>query len=157
MKKWSWLVAPAIVIALAAIPAHAAKRPSVDPKIDIATIDGAKMAAGTLSPTPALGDTLTYATTVGSIAGWEYPMVVTSCYQDLNGDGTIDTDLYGPDLVYAAVDHPDAQVLLGNYQSKWTLRGGGAAECRVDLDAYGWRHGSETIRLLAFLPFHANA
>jgi hypothetical protein len=25
MKKWSWLVAPAIVIALAAMPAHAAK------------------------------------------------------------------------------------------------------------------------------------
>src|SRR5262249_4058485 len=103
--------------------------------------------------TPALGDTLTYATTVGSIAGWEYPMIVTSCYQDVNGDGTVDTDLLGPDIVYSWVDHPDAQFKLGAYSSIWTLRGGGPATCRGEVDACGWKGGKESVRFLAAVPF----
>jgi hypothetical protein len=157
MKKWSWLLAPTVVIALSAIPAHAAKRSGgTSPSIAIASIDGAKMASSTTSPTPSLGDTLTFATTVGSLAGWEYPMVVTSCYQDVNGDGSVDTNLLGPDIVYSWVDKPDTQFLLGAYSSIWTLRGGGPAECRAELDAYGWKSNKESVRVLASTTFHAN-
>jgi hypothetical protein len=157
MKKWSWLLAPAVVIALTAIPAHAAKRSGgTSPSIAIASIDGTKMAAGTTTPTPSLGETLTFTTTVGPVAGWENPMVVTSCYQDVNGDGTIDTNLLGPDIVYSWVDQPGAQFLLGALSSIWTQRGGGAAECRGELDAYGWKGGKESVRVLAYVSFHAN-
>jgi hypothetical protein len=159
MKKWSWLIAPAVVIALAAAPALAGGKPKSGgtPSISIASIDGTQMAASTISPTPSLGDTLTFATsTGGSLAGWEYPVVVTSCYQDVNGDGTIDTNLLGPDIVYSWVDKPDAPYLLGAYSSIWTQRGGGPADCRAELDAYGWKANHESVRVLASTSFHAN-
>ena len=56
--------------------------------------------------TPKLGDKLKFATTVGSLAGWEYPMVDVQCYQDVNGDGTVDTNLLGPDIVFTWLDKP---------------------------------------------------
>jgi hypothetical protein len=105
--------------------------------------------AASAKPTPKLGDTLTFATTAGSLAGWEYPMVVTSCYQDVNGDGVVDTNMLGPDIVYSWVDKPSATFLLGAYSSIWTLRGGGDATCRAELDAYGWKGGKESTRVLA--------
>src|SRR6266487_1333883 len=128
MKKWSWLVAPAIVLTLAAIPAHAAKKPTgaaTSSNISIATIDGARLAAADSSPTPSLGDTLTFATTVGSISGWEYPMVSLSCYQ-------------GGTLVYVDLAKPADNFLLGGSASRWLANGGGAY-CDAELDAYGWR------------------
>src|SRR4051812_35963663 len=67
--------------------------------IAIASVSGAATAAGTSSPR--LGSTLTFATTVASLAGWEYPMVAVSCYQDVNDDGTVDTNMLGPDIVYS--------------------------------------------------------
>jgi len=159
MKRWSWALAPAIVITLAAMPAHAAKKPVPAPtssRIWIASIDGAKLAAATSSPTPALGDTLTFGTTLADqLAGWETPMVVTSCYQDVNGDGTIDTDLLGPDIVYSWVDKPSASFLLGAAASIWTHRGGGPALCRADLDAYGWKANQQSVRVLASYDFSA--
>jgi hypothetical protein len=117
--------------------------------IAISSINGTTMAASTQSPTPKLGDTMTFATTVEPLAGWEYPMVAVSCYQDVNGDGTVDTNLLGPDIVYAWLDHPDATFTLGAYSSIWTLRGGGAAVCHAELDAYGWKAGKESTRVLA--------
>jgi hypothetical protein len=117
--------------------------------IAIATIDGTLMSAATTKPTPTLGDTLTFGTTVEPLAGWEYPMVAVSCYQDVNGDGTVDTNMLGPDIVYSWLDKPDATFLLGAYSSIWTLRGGGDAVCRADLDAYGWKGGKESTRVLA--------
>jgi hypothetical protein len=69
--------------------------------IIIASIDGATAAASTNAPTPKLGDSLTFATSVEPLAGWEYPMVALSCYQDVNGDGKVDTNLLGPDIVFA--------------------------------------------------------
>ena len=124
------------------------------PSIAIGTINGTS-AASTKDPAPKLGDNLTFATVVGSIAGWEYPMVAVSCYQDVNGDGVIDTNLLGPDVVYTGLDKPDAQFLLGAYSSIWTQRGAGPAKCRADLDAYGWKGGKESIRVLASYAFDA--
>jgi hypothetical protein len=122
---------------------------SLPPSITIATVGGTSVAAATVKPTPKLGDSLTFATTVPALAGWEYPMVVVSCYQDVNGDGTVDTNMFGPDIVYSWLDKPSATFTLGGYSSIWTERGGGAAMCRADLDAYGWKSGKESIRLLA--------
>lgn len=114
--------------------------------IAIATVDGASLAAASVKPTPKLGDSLTFATTVAPLAGWEYPMVALSCYQDVNGDGVVETNLLGPDVVYVQLEKPSTTFTLGGYPSKWTS---GTATCRADLDAYGWKGGKESIRGLA--------
>src|SRR5436190_19829021 len=85
-----WMIAAGLTVGVT--PAVAGKggsgAGSSTPSITIATVDGTSVAAATVRPTPKLGDNLTFATTVPSLAGWEYPMVVVSCYQDVNGDGT---------------------------------------------------------------------
>ena len=141
-------------LALMAAPAFAAKggpgsgTTSSSSSISIASIDGGLMAATTTSPTTKLGDTLGFATTVQPLAGWQYPMVNVSCYQDVNGDGVIDTTLAGPDLVFTDLDKPSASFKLGGYSSPW-LNNGGDATCRADLDSYGWKSGVEYIQVLA--------
>lgn len=106
-------------------------------------------------PSPVLGDTVTFTTTVPKLAGWEYPMVAVSCYQDVNADGVVDTNLLGPDVVFTWLDQPQAGFTLGGYMSIWTLRGGGDAVCRADLDAYGWKGGRQSVRVLASTGFLA--
>jgi hypothetical protein len=76
-------------------------------------------------------------------------MVALSCYQDVNGDGTVDTNLRGPDIVFGRLDKPSMTFTLGGYSSIWTQRGGGNAVCRAELDAYGWKGGRESVRVLA--------
>jgi hypothetical protein len=146
-----WIATATLVMALGVAPALAGKGGNTvsTSSISIATVDGATMATATESPTPALGDALTFRTTVQQLAGWEYPMVALSCYQDVNGDGKVDTNLLGPDVVFAWLDKPSATFTLGGYSSIWTLRGGGDAVCRAELDAYGWKGGKESTRVLA--------
>ena len=122
---------------------------SVASSIAIASIDGARMSASSASPSPSLGDAMTFATTVEPLAGWEYAMVALSCYQDVNGDGRVDTNMLGPDVVFTWLDRPDATYTLGGYASIWTNRGGGEAVCRAELDAYGWKGGKQSMRVLA--------
>lgn len=117
--------------------------------ISIAAVDGTTLTAASALPAPKLGDSVTFATSVEPLAGWEYPMVSLSCYQDVNGDGVVDTSIMGPDIVFVQLDRPSTNFLLGGYMSIWTLRGGGSAVCRADLDAYGWKQGKESIRVLA--------
>jgi hypothetical protein len=148
------LVAGGLTLAVAPALAGKGGGSTAPSSISIATINGTS-AAPTQNPTPKLGDNLTFATVAGSMAGWEYPMVAVSCYQDVNGDGVVDTTLQGPDLVYAGLDKPSAQFLLGAYSSIWTQRGGGPAKCRADLDAYGWKSGKESVRVLASDAFDA--
>jgi hypothetical protein len=105
---------------------------------------------------PSLGSDVSFDSYAAGLAGWEDAMVALSCYQDVNGDGVIDTNLLGPDVVYTWLDTPDASFQLGAYSSIWTLRGGGDAECRADLDAYGWKGGKQSIRVLASVSFHAD-
>jgi len=100
--------------------------------ISLATVNGTSAA----STQPKLGDTLTFATTVGSLSGWQYPMVAVTCYQ-------------GSELVFSDLDQPSASFTLGGYSSLWTLNGGGPATCRADLDAYGWKGGVESVQVLA--------
>ena len=140
----------AVVLAAAVTPALAAKggggsTAGSSSSIAMATISGAPAATSA----PRLGDIVTFATSVAPLAGWEYPMIAVSCYQDVNGDGAIDTNMLGPDIVYSWLDKPNAGFLLGAYASIWTMRGGGDAVCRADIDAYGWKGGKESTRVLA--------
>jgi hypothetical protein len=77
MKKWSWLVAPAIVIALAAMPAHAAKGGGGRGK-------GATTSATafSLDQDPSglhLGSTVTFSYTVDTSI--KTPEINVACYQ----------------------------------------------------------------------------
>ena len=155
----------ALVLALAVAPALAGKgggNSTTTSSISIASINGTLNAASTQSPTTKLGDVLKFATIATGMAGWEYAMVDVTCYQDVNGDGTVDTSLLGPDIVYSDLDKPDASYTLGGYSSIWTVRvaagDSAAATCRADLVAIGWKGGAESARLLApSLNFAASA
>lgn len=100
-------------------------------------------------PSPSFGDTVTF-TITGKLGG--HAKQVVYCYQDVNGDGLVDTEYSStnPDLVFAPVDAPGTPVVLGGYVSIWTLRGGGAAECEAYLYAYG---PGSTFRELAETEF----
>jgi hypothetical protein len=137
-----------LVAAAFALPAFAGNKGggSTTSSIKVASIDGA---AAPLSPTTKLGDTMNFATTVQPLAGWQHPMIAVSCYQDVDGSGTIDTSITGPDVVYTQLDAPSTTFTLGGYASIWTNRGGGPALCRADLDAYGFKNGAEQIQVLA--------
>jgi len=142
-----------VALAVVAGTAFAAKggpsASTTSSSIAIASVNGTTMAAATKSPTVKLGDSLKFATTVGPTAGYEYPMVDLQCFQDVNGDGVVDTNLLGPDVVFTWLDTPGATFTLGGYSSIWTLRGGGPATCVAYLDAYGWKSGKESVRVLA--------
>lgn len=135
-----------LVAAAFALPAFAGNgNRSATSSISFASIDGA---AAPLSPTTKLGDSVKFATTVQSLPGWQYPMVAVSCYQDVNGDGKLDTSITGPDVVYTQLDKPSSTFMLGGYSSAWTDRGG-SAQCRADLYSYGFKSGVEYTQVLA--------
>jgi len=90
---------------------------------------------------PHLGGTVTFKTNAVGLAGWEWPMVGVLCYQ--NGE-----------LVYAALDQPDAAFLLGGGWSRW-LETGGDADCTANVYAYGSRGGEMSSRVLASTFFRA--
>jgi hypothetical protein len=140
-------VAVAVLVAAAfAVPALAGNGTrTVASSITFASIDGA---AAPASPTTKMGDSLSFATTVQPLAGWQHPMVGVSCYQDVNGDGVINTSVTGPDVVYTQLDKPSASFMLGGYSSPWIDRGGSAV-CRADLYSYGFKSGIEYTQVLA--------
>lgn len=98
-----------------------------------------------------LGGTVTFQTTNDNLKGWQYPLVVVACYQDVDGDGVIGMPPQfegSPDLVFAQLDYPDANFVLGGGSSAWLDRGG-PATCIAKLYAYGFKGGHEDITLLA--------
>jgi hypothetical protein len=151
MKKGLGTYVTGVVVILAAaafaVPAFAGnKTGGSTSSIRLASVDGA---AAPLSPTTKLGDSLAFATTVQSLAGWQHAMVQVACFQDVNGDGVVDTSITGPDVVYTQLDAPSATFTLGGYSSIWTARGGGSAVCRADLYSYGFKSGVEYTQVLA--------
>ena len=133
---------------VAAAPALAAKPTApTAPKIVISTINGVPTGNTLQAVTPRYGDTLRFATTIPKLSGNEWPMVSLTCYQDVNGDGKVDTNLFGPDIVFGILDKPTNSFQLAG-SSLWSQRGGNAM-CHADLYAYGSKGGSETIRFLA--------
>jgi hypothetical protein len=148
VRRTAVFILTVLVLAAAAATSAFAGKTTSTSSITIASIDGTMMLASTASPSPKLGDTIKFATTVAPLAGWEYPMVALTCYQDVNGDGVVDTSISGPDIVFGQLETPDAYFELGG-SSIWPNRGGGDAVCRADLDAYGWKGGKESARVLA--------
>jgi hypothetical protein len=141
------LIAAGLVVA-AASPALAGKPNNTAPsRIAIATINGVPMGSTVQAITTRYGDTLTFATTIEKLSGNQWPMISVSCYQDVNGDGRVDTNLLGPDIVFGLLDHPTSSFQLAG-SSLWSQRGGNAT-CHADLYAYGFKGGSQTIRFLA--------
>lgn len=138
----------AAVGAITLIVSFAAPKTNTPGKISIATVNGSSYSSSTGLK---LGDTVTFNTVAGSMAGWEYPMVDITCYQDVNGDGVINTQVLGPDIVYSWLDKPGATFSFSGQgqTSIWTLRGGGAATCRAELVAIGWKGGMESTRIMA--------
>jgi hypothetical protein len=146
----TYVVGAVAILAAAAfaVPAFAGSKPGggTASSIKIASIDGA---AAPVSSTTKMGDSLNFVTTVQSMPGWQYPMVGVACFQDVNGDGVVDTSVTGPDVVYTQLDKPSATFMLGGYSSIWTARGGGDAVCRADLYSYGFKSGVEYTQVLA--------
>ena len=103
-----------------------------------------------------LGDTITYTVTVPKIGGNKQVVIETSAYQDVDGNGDVDTNVLGPDVVFTELDWDASglSVVLGGHSSIWTLRGG-PAECRAELQLRG-RHSSEPPSVLASVTFHAD-
>lgn len=152
MRKFIIPVAVSLCAAAVAVPAIA--RPpqpsSAGSSIAIASVnDTATNAASTLSSTVSFGSTMTFATTVQQLAGWQSPMVAVTCYQDLNGDGFVDTSDTSNEIVYSQLNTPSATFSVGSQYSIWGERGGGSAVCRADLDSYGWKAGVEYVQVLA--------
>lgn len=123
-------LALALVFALALIGPASARRKHHAP------LAGGSSIALVGNQAPALGDTVTFDTTIDPLDPQEYPMVAVVCFQDVNEDGVVDTNILGPDIVFSWLDHPDASFTLGAFASIWTVRGGGPATCYADLDAY---------------------
>jgi hypothetical protein len=146
MKKT--VVALAVLAAIAAFSTagYSGKASKPSSGTSSITLDSVLSGDGTakLADTkPALGNRVTFATTVGSLAGWEYPMVVVSCYQS----GA---------MVWSTANDPGASFLLGGTNSTWAVNGG-PATCSATLAAYGWHRGIESIRSLADTSFDATA
>ena len=56
--------------------------------------------------------------------------------------------------MFSQLDKPDAAFLLGGGGSVW-LNTGGPANCTADLDAYGSKGGTWSVRLLSETSFDA--
>jgi hypothetical protein len=163
----AWLVAAgAIAVAAPALAAQGGNgngnsqpRNGTTSNIELASVNGTPAGAAAAAVTPKYGDTVRFSTTVEKLAGWEYPLVALQCYQDVNKDGKIETNMFGPDIVFAApLSGPDGAFSLGGgtSTSTWASRGGGAAVCRADLDAYGWSNKAQSIRVLDSTEFNVS-
>jgi hypothetical protein len=141
LKKFLLILMP--IAAFLAIPAIAEAAPtSVSPSITINQ-------AGPYY----IGDTLTFTTTVPKLFGWQYPMIDVQCYQDVDGDGTLEFGYPWEDIVYSELYKPSESFTLGGYSSIWKNRGGGPAECIANLDAYGWKGGQQYVTVFASTEF----
>lgn len=89
----------------------------------------------------ALGDSVTFTTSVSGLTGNEYPMVYLECSSD--ADGT---------RVYGQLDHPNSVFVLGGGSSLWWSVGGSAA-CTAHLYSYG---GKSVYELGSPATFAAN-
>lgn len=107
--------AAALVVLAAVMMAGGAAQPAGKGHDPVGTI------AGPFGETT-LGSTITFQTTTDNLKGNQYPLVDLECFQD----GSI---------VFAQLDYPDANFLLGGGSSYW-LEHGGDATCIAYLDAY---------------------
>jgi len=137
-------VVPALVacITLAGTASVASAAPGGNQKSDAGTVSSIELIVpATERSTGSLhiGDVVTYATTIETLKGYEWPMVTTSCYAD---DGTI---------LWSQLDYPDVQFPLAGTWTPW-YENGGDGTCEATLWAYSSKGGRYTARQLAATP-----
>jgi len=115
-----------------------AGKSTTTPWIDLATVDGGRMAA---SATPHLGSWVTFATVYPTTV--KNPRIEVDCYQN----GALTFGMGG------AVDY---SFQLGGAGSVW-LWNGGEADCTATLFYFGFKAGQQTYNPLATKTFHAGA
>lgn len=155
MRRYLYPTVACLAAAAVAVPAFA-KPPQQSggstsgSSISIATVNGTSTNfASPSTMTVKFGASMTFATTVQSLAGWQYPMVALTCYQDLNGDGYVDMSNTSNEIVFSQLESPGSTFSVGNQASIWGANGGGSAQCRADLDSYGFKSGVESVQTLA--------
>lgn len=96
---------------------------------------------------PAFGDTVYFSSTFPRLKGNITPRISIWCFQDVNGDGTVNTtDLSGADLVWGDANaYYSPYKLGGDGWSKWIERGGGAASCRAQLFYFTYDNNKQQI------------
>jgi hypothetical protein len=138
-RTWALIAAGALAAMIAGPSAvHAAKGGATpaQPWIELATVDGASVAA---SLAPNLGGWVTFAT--GYPKNLKNPRIEVLCYQ-------------GGSLVYGEAGSTVDSFLLGGGGSAWKT-GGGEADCTANLFYFGSRSGTQTYEWLAATSFHA--
>jgi hypothetical protein len=124
-------------------------------KVDGIAVNGCAIGPPTLevTPSPHLGGTVAFVSNAVGLRGREWPMIAVNCWQDVDGNGVVDVgNTFSVDKVYGQLDVTSSTFLLGGNSSDW-LDVGGAAECTSALYAYGWKGGSQTIRMLDWEGF----
>jgi hypothetical protein len=135
VKPAALLAVLALVVATSSVLAG---RSSTAPWIGLATVDGARMAAGATAQ-PHLGSWVTFDTVVPTNV--KVPRIEVLCYQ-------------GGSFVFGMAGGVDYGFLLGGGGSTWKDLGG-AADCTANLFYFGWHAGSQTYEWLASTSFSA--
>ena len=128
MKRWSWALAPAIVIALAAMPAHASNGKGGGKGGSGATPTASTFAVDQADPH--YGDTVSFSATLTAVPSNATPLVGLKCYQN---------DVW----VYQLQEALGSGFPLGGagVSSAWTR---GAASCTADLFYFTYTGKTET-------------
>lgn len=114
---------------------------------------------------PYLGSSVTFTVTYPKLKGNPTPRIAVRCFQDVDGDGTVDTKDWNPvtnkDFVYGeagSADQAKQQALTGNPGfllggggSEWKTRGG-AATCNAELFYFTYKGGQQYYHFLAVGP-----
>jgi hypothetical protein len=144
MKKWSWLVAPAILIALAAIPAHARSVSGPTGTLSFSS-GGSNLAA---SATLAKGNTVSFTGTYAGTRKQDTVRIQLLCLQDIG-------IVYGDAVTLSGSPQSVSFTLGSNSVTATSVWTSGNAECRADL-YYIANAGGGTVHYLATLPFSAS-
>jgi hypothetical protein len=97
-------------------------------------------------------DIVTFTSSTQGVRGSNYPMVAVYLYQDVNADGVVDETLFGPDLIYVTLDHPDAKFGL-KAETTPPMDMSKPAKGMAVLYAYGWKAKQESIVRLDDVEF----
>lgn len=97
------------------------------------------------------GDTLTF-TITENIKGSAHPMVEVALYQDTDNDGTVDENLYSPDLVFLTLNTPNQPIVLRTGEGT-NVDASKPSKGQARLLAYGWKAKQESIVELDVIEF----
>lgn len=97
------------------------------------------------------GDILTFTTDSQGLHG-AHPMVEVALYQDVNGNGTVDENLYSTDLVFLTLNTPEQPVVLATGEGTH-VDASKPSKGQARLLAYGWKGRQEYVTPLDSIEF----